>query len=1512
MPGQSADQKFQTSWQQTAAWAQGQGIKYNQYYPIYQQDSQRVLEHGVQGAMSQAEREYAIQAAANPQQAAQKTPSTSANPFNIIGNTITDLRNIFTGIGDIAIHPLHNGLVDGLYNTFDLMTGAHKLHGGLAQDLGQLLTGTVLSWVPGAADIGQVLEAPSLTQGIEGLAEHPISSLLDVSAIGGKLAALKVAGDAGFAERVGMVVKEGSGGVIRNPEAYMNGAEKAQRISLYRVGKGFLMNTKLRSGAVGPTGALLTVGDKIHDITGGSAINTAPPVHDLGAGVQTVDNRETVIGQYVFKDVFDADDHLDDAQKAKVDQIIADPDMQKALAETDDPAVAAAVRARLEGPMSFQREEILAQQGMRAVEHPKSGKIQVVTQVGHAAQIKASDDLTATTDAMARTMPELEGLVKESDTATKVLGILGDQLRTATSNARVAHDATQEGGTFPVQLHGAKNAIGYATRHVEEEWFGTGGKMDQLLAKLDAGHILDVSQVAHNWLRRMDKWSPISIDATSPEANPAFRAAKIQVQQIAQVADKLLELRKEQERRVYGGGKIWEGGTPFRDRMHENEARNLDLKHAEENRVASNQRTFQFNGLKSSYQILRRSIQTKYADLKRKADAEVQTITQKYEIEKAKATTQNLLARETFNEWRKGRVAQGLTNPREALQAAQEGVRIAPGAPGSPEALLAAHTALELQKQTELAQVTPKNLLTAQMKIEMKDSRAAEKDMTDKLTRAYDKRDAVTAARQEGERADLRTLNLGKRAREGEISQKFNDWMESRQNFTEAVWKHPSDNNTDLYFNILAKHIVKNEEAVRSISQKLAEQHGWGDENLQNLHANPVIMSQLIQAALMATERDPIFEGLDPHFLDDMGKEARDTLADLNKRGIFPEYISHVSGRQLAADGKGSMAIRTVVGKGVPHPDALSPRNWDMASSKFDVMAGLQKGVREILMQKGNESLVRNYLDPHISLQTDLESVARTAYKDELDTLTGEDVPSFYGRKIADWNLERVNPVTEFGMRLPKWGDGDVYMNKDLLRAYRKMTEARKNSSGVLEKGTKLFRYSILGLSPRYDAHITLGGTFLLALRSTPYMPSFLMTAVKGLKTGQFDMDAFPTMTQMGTTEYELGSANQALNHLHVAHGREQVRLAGQEHIVTKQGVKLAAAKPIHWVRALADLNLNLMNYVVKVQRTVAMLDGAAKAERDFARNPILDEWGKPIEMTRERALMEGQKHAMDVFGDLRRMSPFERQLARTVIPFYGWEKHILQYVFSFPADHPWRAMMLANMAEFDSESTPGGLPSRYQFLFFLGKPDDQGNVTALDLRAMNPLRDVANYATLGGVLSSLNPMITAGVSYIDPSIIYGGNTLYPNLTYDQFYGIETAGPQGNLLTAAAGVVPQLGAIQSAMQLAGQRQGMSSAALVKSIGNQLNFPWVPQHLNLRQEAAKTAIARYQVTKNLTSQAWDTGNFQPIADLGSVPDPRNPDYETPVSALQALYATLAKEYPGQNPADVAAPLPAAHL
>ena len=451
--------------------------------------------------------------------------------------------------------------------------------------------------------------------------------------------------------------------------------------------------------------------------------------------------------------------------------------------------------------------------------------------------------------------------------------------------------------------------------------------------------------------------------------------------------------------------------------MHENAVKALKAKHDLEKQAAKDAKTLQVNRVTWSYKLLRRSISTKYANLMRESDAKVQEIDERWELEKAKATTKNLLEREAHGEWKRSRTAQGFTKPRDRVQAIQEGWEVSPGGRGTPEALGAAHDALEVQKQAELALVTPKSVLRLQMKNEIKDSQIAEDKMTDTLKRAYDKRDKDLTDRQTAEKDALRKENLGKRAREGEVSDRFNAWTKAKKGFEETIWKHPSDNNTDLYFNILAKHIVKNEEATRALSEQFAEKHGYTEEHLQNLRANPQVMSQLIQQALMATERDPIFDSLDPQFLDTMVEEAKAELADLNKRGIFPEYIPHVSTSQMAADGTGSYAIQAAVGKGIPKPDALSPRTWAMDTSKFDLMAGVHRGVKQVLEAKSLNSFVRNYLTPHVISAAKIKDTIDNLFRDQLAGLDREAVPAFYSQKIKDWGLEQFDPDKDFGFR---------------------------------------------------------------------------------------------------------------------------------------------------------------------------------------------------------------------------------------------------------------------------------------------------------------------------------------------------------------------------------------------------------------------------------------------------------------------------------------------------------------
>jgi hypothetical protein len=353
-------------------------------------------------------------------------------------------------------------------------------------------------------------------------------------------------------------------------------------------------------------------------------------------------------------------------------------------------------------------------------------------------------------------------------------------------------------------------------------------------------------------------------------------------------------------------------------------------------------------------------------------------------------------------------------------------------------------------------------------------------------------------------------------------------------------------------------------------------------------------------------------------------------------------------------------------------------------------------------------------------------------------------------------------------------------------------------------------------------------------------------------------------------------------------------------------------ANPLHWVKAAAEVNFRFTNFVSSMYRAALYLEGSDKAGHF-----IDPETG--VAMTPARAKAEGIKHALHVMGDLKSMTPLERNVFTRIMPFYGWTRHILNYVATYPVDHPYRAQFLTVQANLDSDSVAKALDKRIQFLFFLGSPDPSGNVKALDMRFLDPLRDTANYASWSGWIGALNPAIEAPIAAIDPNLVYGSTSLYPNVTYNQLYGIETSATQGNaLLTGAEQFVGQIGALDAAMNLSGQYRNLATRnpnQFAKTVFQALNIPFAQvQDINLKQRAAKGEIARYHIAANDAKNAWQqsgmqgTGIEKALSGYASVPSPMNPDYEVTPAQLQAIYNAALAAYPGQNPSDVIATPP----
>ena len=1500
-------QSFQKNWNTTAAWAHSQGIKYDSYYPVYQMDSKRLIQYGTQ--MSQAERERAILAAGNPNGVQQATPSTAHSPFNIVGNTITDLRNIFTGVGDIVIHPLHNGLVDSVKNTFDLLDGSHHLTGGSAlADLGQVMTDTVASWIPGMMDVGTVLQAKNPVLGFESLMEHPVQSLLDLSPLS-KMAGTSMLKDASLAKRAGVT-----------PE------QAAKGMTLGRLGKNYLMNTPTKE--MGPRG-IMTFGDKLYAKMGSSFINSNPGIADAMLTLSKDETHYTLEQRMLFADAHAAYDVLSPDQKEQLHEIIdpsvikVDPSAKKnnstPWTRMEDPkydqAARDAARAFLTGPGRFIREEQLISGDITKLIDPKTGQERLYSAKGHADVIKAGVVRAATTKIIINMFPQFEKWAEQTSQAEQLIVKHTDALE----EARVAAAKVDVGIlNYTQKLPGSKALVGISHQGIAGRMFNEGGIIDSIVQHAKDGKWQDVLELSKIAQKRMESWGVRNVDAA---ADPHFKAVLQQVGNLHLAANISIQLRKRVDNAVYGKGEEWAGTKGVRDAQMKAEVDALEQRYKDMDVGVKRHLTAQKGIVDNAIKAKARSIRTKadeaIATQREWTRAQHAAINEAWHLQKRKTFLGHISAAENARakmalmrrEIRAGRL-EGPSIPADTVGQLEQGLGIMPGSIGTKEGIDAELVNLEAKRTADLARheaawkqagyIKDEATIKAEMRTELAQLEVVKMKMKKDLEGAMKKDRQRIEVQHKSDARALEAANKGKRSRDGVFSVALKANTDATKAFAKAVWENPPDVFTDVYFDTFAKHLMKTE-AGRELMGRADKILGKPEERIAELRSNPNVLRDLVQLASKGVFTEYGFSPVDQEIIDSVTESAKNEVRRLAENPkIQIAYVPHISSLQQRAEETGSYGIHITVGHGIPSVDSAMNRVWDMDRSRFDIMASFNHGGKQILDRDATVDYVTNFLAPRTVTTTALYERIVEAHP-EVSRLTGESLTSYLEAKARDWGMVKFDPEGMFGFTMPRWDKaGDLYLDGDLVKAIKKVQSRQASAIPIYDKVTRLFRYSILGLSPRYTAHILFGGSFLLALRSSPAALGLIRDAYEMIKNGQTPEGLGSAATQLGTTEWELRDLKSASNRFHEQGGRDGVRLVAQEHIEITQGIKLAAAKPIHWLKALADINLRFTSYVTNMQKAIAYLDGAAKAEK--------------IEgMTPKRAMAEGMHHANEVMGDLRRMSPMERTMAASVMPFYGWTKHILTYVLSFPGDHPWRAMMLANMAEFDLTHQDAGLPSRYKFLFFLGSPDKQGNVTALDFRALNPLRDVANYATLGGVISALNPVITAGFAMVDPQIMFGANTLYPNLTYDQFYGIEAAGPQGNLMTAAQGIVPQLSAIKSAMGIAGARQGMSTDALVKNIYASLNIPmFQPQQINLKQEAARTAMARYQVSKSLAANAWSTGDFAPIANLGSVPDPRNPDYETPVSDLQALYAQLAADYPGQDPAAVAKELPAYKL
>jgi hypothetical protein len=736
--------------------------------------------------------------------------------------------------------------------------------------------------------------------------------------------------------------------------------------------------------------------------------------------------------------------------------------------------------------------------------------------------------------------------------------------------------------------------------------------------------------------------------------------------------------------------------------------------------------------------------------------------------------------------------------------------------------------------------------------------------------------------------------------------------------FEKVVFRHPPARFRPAYLDAYIRNLIRHDKGSQVLDAAASYLKGRGAavSEVDRLRADPRALYEMVRMMDSATFTDVMSGLMDKDTAREVQTSAFEEIQRLRAQGFTPHYIPNIRSTDVGEIGSYNVTISTTR---IPTVDAGFERMFDFTNSVYDVMAAVNKGMKQALSRDGTVDYIDNYVSQHLYPISDLHDTYLREYPLSYGTDVGSRTAHFEHILQNEWNLVKFDPQAIFGLSSARIGKDAFYINRDLAKALEKIVdpETQGLDRSVFGRGTQIFRTAVLGYSPRFIAHIVFGGSFLVGLRVSPFVFKFIGDAHRLVKEGSADV--LRTSTQRGaeTVEYQIAAGfhqggtsavEAASKNVHWWGGVKMRNLIAHEMM---DKLNLDPQQLSSWLKVIPSLTFKFTNYITNMQRAVVYLDGAAKAERQ---GWILDEAGNRVEVTPQRAHEEGMRAAEKVMGDLRQMTPLERHVFTRIMPFYGWTKHILRYVSSYPIDHPYRAMFLSNLANMNSEDVPSALPTRLQLLFFLGSPSPDGNVSALDVRALDPLRDTANYATIGGFLSSLNPALTAPVAMVDPSVVFGDNVLYPNLEYNQLYGTKVAAPAGSVLTAIEQYIPQVTALDAALGLSAQYRNLRKtdpSGFAKTVFESLGLPFMPEQINVRQIAAKNEIDRYQQAAQAAANAWQSGDFSQIAGYPTVPDPMQADYNITPLALETIYRN-ALAATGQPPSEIVPSLPAPNI
>lgn len=565
-----------------------------------------------------------------------------------------------------------------------------------------------------------------------------------------------------------------------------------------------------------------------------------------------------------------------------------------------------------------------------------------------------------------------------------------------------------------------------------------------------------------------------------------------------------------------------------------------------------------------------------------------------------------------------------------------------------------------------------------------------------------------------------------------------------------------------------------------------------------------------------------------------IGKEAFDRIfadvrnnwLDLVRQGYDPVWVHHVDTARHGNVLKPRILPDIESRPGLWHDTVLN-----FGPGVMDVAVGLGAASAELISRQWTSRYISEFVMPH-ALPKEVvreELIQRVTDGGRIRPSHGVmgEVNNILKREYKDFDPNKYGMkwanITREGLVLP------VGMDRALNMFERQFQYIPVR--GIYDKALKVYKFSVLAGFKQF-ADSLFGG----ALTTVMYEPKalFKMRDVYALwKAGKIP-------EELAHNFYELG---------------------------TDQVFQIAAGNTMG--RILRESTLGQVEKLARFEEGVTTMYRAATY---LSASERLIKGGLDPVLAKEVGMRTAYKALVDFDG----MSWLERTAIRQAFPFYSFMRYLMKFVFTYPADHPLRASILARFSDLerrDKEGKNGEMAQKWQNYFFIGQPDENGNVTAVDYRAANPFQSVATHFTLAGFLNGLNPLITAGFEAAGVNSLTATPDLYPDMAYDTETGTLTARRPNVAVSIGSALLPPLEGVDAAFTLSDRMRRLKEKnpeAYRRTLFQHLHLPFAFGPVNVPYEQSKAQMGRVQGAREEVAVALRTGDFERVKRYNLVP------------------------------------------